>query len=85
MVFEFGYIDLPQVLLYGFWLFFAALILYLRREDKRHGYPLDSDRANVVVQGFPAMPAPREPRAKHPALANEAPKTASTPIFNEEA
>lgn len=77
MVFEFGYIDLPQILLYGFWIFFAGLILYLRREDKRLGYPLDSDRKNVVVQGFPAMPAPREPRAKHPALGIESADSAN--------
>jgi hypothetical protein len=63
-----GYIDLPQVLVYVFWLSFAALILYLRREDKREGYPLDSDRKNVVVQGFPAMPPALPPKAQHPAL-----------------
>ena len=33
-----------QVVLYAFWIFFAGLILYLRREDKREGYPLESDR-----------------------------------------
>ena len=31
-------IDLPQVLLYVFFMFFTALILYLRREDRREGY-----------------------------------------------
>lgn len=55
-----GYIDVAQLVLYAFWLFFAALIIYLRREDKREGYPLESDRsARVKVQGFPAMPAPK--------------------------
>jgi photosynthetic reaction center H subunit len=40
--------------------FFAGLIFYLRREDKREGYPLESDRSgSVLVQGFPAMPAPK--------------------------
>lgn len=33
-------IDVAQVTLYGFWIFFAGLIFYLRREDKREGYPL---------------------------------------------
>ena len=58
-----GYIDVAQVTLYAFWLFFAGLIFYLRREDKREGYPLDSDRysagGRVVVQGFPPMPRPK--------------------------
>lgn len=55
-----GYIDVAQVTLYAFWIFFAGLIIYLRREDKREGYPLVSDRpGRLVVQGFPAMPAPK--------------------------
>ena len=35
-----GYIDVAQVTLYVFWVFFAGLIFYLRREDRREGYPL---------------------------------------------
>lgn len=55
-----GSIDLAQVVLYAFWIFFAGLIFYLRREDKREGYPLESDRGGrVVVQGFPAIPTPK--------------------------
>jgi photosynthetic reaction center H subunit len=59
-----GYIDVAQLTLYAFWIFFAGLIWYLRSEDKREGYPLDSDRADrsggrVRVQGFPAMPSPK--------------------------
>ncbi len=55
-----GYIDVAQVTLYAFWAFFAALVFYLRREDKREGYPLVSDRSdNVRVQGFPPMPSPK--------------------------
>jgi photosynthetic reaction center H subunit len=53
-----SYIDVAQVALYAFWIFFACLIVYLRKEDKREGYPLESDRSGRVrVQGFPAMPA----------------------------
>lgn len=55
-----SYIDVAQIALYAFWIFFAGLIVYLRREDKREGYPLESDRSGRVrVQGFPAMPAPK--------------------------
>ncbi|MDT7953150.1 MAG: photosynthetic reaction center subunit H [Acetobacteraceae bacterium] len=55
-----GYIDVAQLALYAFWLFFAGLIYYLHRENKREGYPLVADdRAGispVVVQGFPPIP-----------------------------
>jgi photosynthetic reaction center H subunit len=54
-----GYIDVAQVALYAFWIFFAGLIYYLRSEDKREGYPLVSDRERVRVQGFPPIPRPK--------------------------
>jgi len=59
-----SYIDLAQIALYGFWIFFAGLIWYLHREDKREGYPLDSERSDrtggrVRVEGFPAVPSPK--------------------------
>ena len=55
-----GYIDVAQLVLYAFWIFFAGLIIYLRREDKREGYPLESERSGqVTVQGFPSVPAPK--------------------------
>lgn len=38
-----AHIDLAQVMLYVFWLFLAGLIFYLRREDRREGYPLVSE------------------------------------------
>ncbi len=55
------YIDVAQLVLYSFWIFFAGLIWYLRREDKREGYPLETDRTDgrVAVQGFPRMPRPK--------------------------
>jgi photosynthetic reaction center H subunit len=55
-----GYIDVAQLTLYAFWIFFAGLIFYLRREDKREGYPLQSERSSsIAVQGFPSVPAPK--------------------------
>ena len=54
------YIDVAQLTLYLFWAFFFVLVLYLHRESKREGYPLDSDRApNIEHQGFPAIPEPK--------------------------
>ena len=58
-----SYINVAQLVLYAFWIFFAFLVIYLRREDKREGYPLESDRSNrssrVKVVGWPAPPPPK--------------------------
>jgi photosynthetic reaction center H subunit len=55
-----GYIDVAQVVLYLFWIFFAGLIYYLLRENKREGYPLESDRSSrITVQGWPSVPFPK--------------------------
>ncbi len=54
------YIDVAQLALYAFWIFFAGLIYHLLQENKREGYPLESERsAHVKVQGWPPMPTPR--------------------------
>lgn len=57
------YVDLAQVSLYAFWAFFAGLILYLRREDKREGYPLVSEilghTDEVAAEGLPPTPRPK--------------------------
>jgi photosynthetic reaction center H subunit len=58
-----SHINVAQLVLYAFWIFFAFLIIYLRREDKREGYPLESDRSDraprVKVVGFPRPPSPK--------------------------
>lgn len=57
-----GYnIDLASIALYLFWAFFAGLIYYLHRENKREGYPLVADRKDQLmpVNGFPAPPPPK--------------------------
>jgi len=57
------HLDGAQIVLYAFWLFFFGLVYYLRREDKREGYPLESERG--PVQGFPAVPEPKVFNAAH--------------------
>ncbi len=56
-----SYIDVAQIVLYLFWIFFAGLIYYLHRENKREGYPLESDGrgGRATIQGFPAVPEPK--------------------------
>ncbi len=41
--FFFGNVDVTEIILSTFVLFFFGLILYLRREDRREGYPLEDD------------------------------------------
>ena len=50
-------VDVTQIVLYAFWLFFAGLVYYLRREDKREGYPLAG--------------GPRPPRARRRSVPRE--------------
>lgn len=55
-----GYIDVAQLVLYAFWIFFAGLIWYLLRENKREGYPLESDRKGTAkIVGWPLPPSPK--------------------------
>ncbi len=42
-----GYIDVAQVTLYAFWVFFALLLFYIRTEDRREGYPLEADQSGA--------------------------------------
>ena len=51
------HLDVAQVVLYAFWIFFAILILYLRREDRREGYPLVSEpRGGSETPGWFMIP-----------------------------
>jgi photosynthetic reaction center H subunit len=53
-----GYVDLAQILLYAFWLFFAGLIWYLVRENHREGYPMETEGAGRAPEGWP-VPGPK--------------------------
>jgi photosynthetic reaction center H subunit len=48
------YVDVAQIVLYVFWVFFAGVIYYLVRENHREGYPMDSGRPNgPKITGWP--------------------------------
>jgi photosynthetic reaction center H subunit len=52
--------DVAQVVLYVFWLFFFGLIFWLRREDRREGYPLETDTPRQIWPVSPILiPAPK--------------------------
>jgi photosynthetic reaction center H subunit len=46
-----SYVDVAQIVLYLFWIFFFGLIYYLIRENHREGYPMDTDRG--IIDGWP--------------------------------
>ena len=55
-----SYMDVAQLTLYGFWIFFAGLIFYIRTEDKREGFPMESERVpGARIAGFPPIPSPK--------------------------
>jgi photosynthetic reaction center H subunit len=53
-----GYIDVAQLVLYLFWIFFAGLIYYLLRENHREGYPLENG-GRGIIEGWPPVPSPK--------------------------
>ena len=60
-----SYVDLAQIILYMFWLFFAGIIFYLVRENHREGYPMESDGlSRAAVQGWP-IPSPKTFKLAH--------------------
>jgi photosynthetic reaction center H subunit len=61
-----GNIDFAQIVLYMFWAFFAGLIFYLRREDRREGYPLFSEPSDTYKNlGFMWIPPPKVFKLAH--------------------
>jgi len=54
------YVDVAQLVLYLFWIFFFGLVYYLLQENHRDGYPLDSGRnPPVKMDGWPPIPTPK--------------------------
>lgn len=61
-----SYIDVAQVAIWTFWIFFIGLITYLRREDRREGYPLYSEASNTYKPGDTFfIPPPKVFRLPH--------------------
>jgi photosynthetic reaction center H subunit len=53
-----SYFDVAQLVLYIFWLFFAGVIYYLVRENRREGYPLETHRG-TSHDGWIPIPEPK--------------------------
>lgn len=43
-----GGLDVAELVVYAFFLFFLGLVIYLRREDRREGYPLEHDITGIL-------------------------------------
>ncbi len=54
-----GNIDVTQIVLSAFVLFFVLLVLHLRAEDKREGYPMIDPADGARSEGFPPIPRPK--------------------------
>jgi photosynthetic reaction center H subunit len=55
-----GYLDVAQVVLYAFWIFFAGLVFWIRREDRREGYPLEAEVTGLLKRPDPILiPTPK--------------------------
>lgn len=60
-----GYVDLAQIILYAFWLFFAGLIYYLIREGHREGYPMETDGLGRQPWAWPVPSKPKVFKTEH--------------------
>ncbi|KPP92124.1 MAG: photosystem II photosynthetic reaction center subunit PuhA [Rhodobacteraceae bacterium HLUCCA08] len=60
-----GGVDLASIAIWMFWIFFAALIIYIQRENMREGYPLvDDDGKDTGISGWP-LPSAKTFRLPH--------------------
>lgn len=61
-----GNIDLAQVALYMFWVFFAGLIYYLQTENMREGFPLETEAGDASsAMGLMGPPSPKTFKLPH--------------------
>jgi photosynthetic reaction center H subunit len=61
-----SYLDVAQVAIWLFWGFFLGLLIYIRREDRREGYPLFSEPSNTHKPGDSYfVPPPKTFRLPH--------------------
>jgi photosynthetic reaction center H subunit len=54
-----SYIDVAQLVLYAFWLFFGGLVIYLILESKREGFPMITNRPGERPKGILPLPTPK--------------------------
>ncbi|MEL6571155.1 MAG: photosynthetic reaction center subunit H [Pseudomonadota bacterium] len=55
----FGNVDLASVAIWGFWIFFAGLIIYLQTENMREGFPMVDDDGSPASRDA-GLPVPKD-------------------------
>jgi len=61
-----GSLDVAQLVLYAFWIFFAGLIWYLQAESRREGYPLEADLSgDYNKDAWLTLPSPKTFKLPH--------------------
>lgn len=62
-----GNLDVAELVFYIFFLFFLGLVIWLRREDRREGYPLEDDATGrlMPIDGLLQVPAPKVFNTQH--------------------
>lgn len=81
-----AYVDVAQLVLYLFWIFFAGLIYYLVRENHREGYPMETVNGRGTITGWP-VPEPKTYLLQHggefsaPSFAKEGRTFAAEPAY----
>lgn len=60
------HLDVALIVTYAFWIFFFGLIVWLRREDRREGYPLERENSGTIKRPGPInFPKPKEFKLPH--------------------
>lgn len=55
-----GVFDVAELSFILFFIFFVALVIYLNRESRREGYPLEDEQSGVVMRGQPLTDGPKK-------------------------
>jgi photosynthetic reaction center H subunit len=89
-----GEFDIAQLMVILFVIFFFFLVLHLRQEDKREGYPLKDPAGGPDQEGFPPIPKPKtfllmeggtatapHPEIEPPLLARRFPDVPGSPLI----
>lgn len=59
------YVDVAQIALYLFWIFFFGLVYYIRKTDRREGYPVEKEKGGFGSSGWFWLPEPKEYKLAH--------------------
>ena len=73
------YVDVAQLVLYVFWIFFAGLVYYLVRENKREGYPLETESRPRRRSPAGRMPDAQDLQAARTAARSTVPNLTPSP------